>query len=93
MQRYKNLQVYNTLKSNGLKCYGIKTDSLLVDAKEEELKKIFNFDREIGGLKIECNKYLGDKTYKFTNNTLISNKTLDINEIYIKSESNFFQDK
>ena len=39
----------------------MKTDSLFVDATDEELKRIFTFDNKIGGLKIEKNKDLCKK--------------------------------
>ena len=46
MQRLKNLQVYRKLISNSINCYAIKTDSLFIDASEEQLKTIFEFNKK-----------------------------------------------
>ena len=85
--------VYRTLKSNGFKCYGIKTDSLFTNASEEQLEKIFKFNKEIGGLKIEKNKVLCTKDSIFENNTYNNNDEKMINKFIIKSEMNFLMIK
>ena len=90
-QRLKNLLVYRHLKSNGFKCYGIKTDSLFVNATEEQMQKIFNFNNEIGGLKIEKNKLLCNKDHFYNNCGFTSTTEKMVNIMYIKSEINFLK--
>ena len=92
MQRLKNLQVYRQLLNNGLTCYGIKTDSLFTEASDEQLNKIFAFNNELGGLKIERNKDLVYKDYEFTVNSFTVEKKQEVNTMYLKSEENFFSD-
>ena len=60
-QRLCNLLTYRQIINNGLRVFGVKTDSLFVDASQEELNNIFKFSSDIGGLKIEENKDLPKK--------------------------------
>ena len=56
-QRLKNLKLYRQLVKDGIKPYGVRTDSILVSATEEQkVRSIFDFTRKIGGFKIEYDK-------------------------------------
>ena len=91
-QRLKNLLLYRQIINNGLRCFGIKTDSLFVDATDEQLNKIFTFNDKIGGLKIENNKCLSNKEVEMKDNIYTEIEKKNNNVFYIESEQNFFND-
>ena len=78
---------------NGIKPYGIKTDSLLVDAREEKkVMTLFDFSRRIGGLKIEYDKSICDKYIEMKNHSITENNERKVITYELKSEENFFND-
>ena len=94
-QRLKNLQLYRTLIKNDIKPYGIKTDSILVEASQEKkIKNIFanEFEKEIGGLKIEYNKANCDKRIDMIFFELTETNKREVSTYYLKTEENFFHD-
>ena len=92
-QRLKNLQRYRQLKNINVKCYGILTDCLLVNAQDEQkLKKHFILKNEIGGLKIEYGKSIRGNQIDFKNVDVIENDKKSIHTYYLKTEEFFFED-
>ena len=75
--------------NHGFKCYGIRTDSVLTDATEEQLKTFIEFNNKIGGFKIERNKLLCNKDIEFEHNEFKVINDVKPNIIYIKSEDDF----
>ena len=77
----KNYQTYMKLKSNGVRCVGIKTDSILINWSknvEKVVKSIFDLSDKIGCYKLEFRKELpGDVIRK------VENKFPDISDIEI----------
>ena len=92
-QRLKNLLLYRELATLGINTYGIRTDSLLVNTFEEEkLRNLFasEFDKGIGGFKIEYEKVNCDKRIEMKNLELIGTNTKQVHTDYLKSEEFFF---
>lgn len=86
IQRLKLYKLYQTCQSKGYKVYGIKTDCLLTDAKIKDLKETFNFNSELGGLKLETQKKVFGNKLKFTINSLIDTPKKTMNDIKISNE-------
>ena len=86
LQRYYLYQVCDQLEKNGLTPLGTITDSVLVNADEQTLNKIFHFNKEIGGYKFEKDKVLRDKCIELHKNDLIDIQTVKVNEIPITNE-------
>ena len=91
-QRLKNLLLYRKLNENNIKCYAIKTDSIFVDAAEEQLNKIFEFNNKIGGIKLEKNKPIPTNRIECVANSF-EEKKIEIKNYYIKNEETFFENK
>ena len=92
-QRLKNLRLYRHLVNNGIKPYGIRTDSILVSATEEKkVRSIFDFTKRIGGLKIEYDKTNCDKYIELKTHNMIKNSEREVITYDLKNEENFFHD-
>ena len=86
IRRLKNLKTYLKLKDNKIVCYGVITDSMLIDNKDfEKAKQLFNFNNEIGNFKVEINKVVPFEKL-MRNYNLIEVDILKKNIIVLKNE-------
>jgi hypothetical protein len=86
-QRLKLFNLYQSISKAGIKVYGIKTDSMLVNIdKNEAIKRGFKFDAKIGGLKFELAKSLNGDILKRKINELVDIPSFRSNIIEVSDE-------
>ena len=93
IQKLKLWQLYNALKNIGISAAGVKTDCMLITESEKQLIQkasdanvTIPFDKKIGGIKFESNKFPINKKITMYQNKLIEIKTPSVNIIEMKNE-------
>ena len=93
IQKLKLWQLYNALKNIGISAAGVKTDCMLITESEKQLLQkssdaniSITFDKKIGGIKFESNKFPINKKITMYENKLIEIKNPSVNIIELKNE-------
>lgn len=72
MQRLKMFKLYEKMKANKIEVYGFKTDCIYNNAGQRKLQSTgIPLNKEIGGFKVEHDKYLPSRKLEITENELI----------------------
>eukprot|EP00466_Bigelowiella_natans_P002722 jgi/Bigna1/130373/aug1.11_g5081 len=84
----KMFNLYNKCLSVGLHPIAIKTDCIIVRDKVDKIKPYFDFNKDIGGVKLEEKTKVMGQYFIPLENEVVEPKTININKIDIVNEWN-----